>query len=117
MYTKNNKTYSDAFKYLSSTKYSGIGFTMRDSSDTLEEKDIDMDNITHDKEFIKFGILGIKCKDFTHKGIKLAIIESRYSNDDQIAIILNNEEESIKRMQEWRDFAEKVATRLSGAKE
>ena len=114
MYTKNNKTYSDAFKYLSSTKYKGIGFTMTDSSDTLEEKDIDMNSITYDTEFIHFGILGIKCKDFTHKGIKLAVIESRYSNDDQIAIILNNEEESVKRMQEWRDFAEQVAGKLSG---
>jgi hypothetical protein len=113
MYTKNNKTYSDAFKYLSSTKYKGIGFTMTDSPDTLEEKDIDMNNITHDTEFIHFGILGIKCKDFTHKGIKLAVIESRYSNDDQIAIILNNEEESVKRMQEWRDFAEQIAGKLS----
>lgn len=117
MYTKKNKTYSDAFKYLSSTVYKGIGFTMTDSPDTLEEKDVDMTKITHDKEFIYLGIIGIRCTDFTHKGIKLAVVNSRYSNDDQIAIMLNEDEDSLARMQKWRDFADKVAETLLGKSE
>ena len=49
-----------------------------------------------------------------YKGIKAAIIKVKYSNDDQIAIILNREdsqedEARYQEMQRWREFAAGVA--------
>lgn len=50
----------------------------------------------------------------TYAEIKTFIIKLHYSNDDQIAIMLNkdmNEEaaEKYEKMQEWREFASEVA--------
>ena len=52
---------------------------------------------------------------------KTKIIKWRYSNDDQIAILINkddSEEDIIKynRMQEWREYAAKLARKIINLK-
>ena len=46
-------------------------------------------------------------KSYTH--IKTFIIKLHYSNDDQIAIMLNDDEDKMREMQEWREYAASVA--------
>ena len=53
-------------------------------------------------------------KKFDYASIKEHIIKSRYTNDEQLAIILNRDKRAdgnlkYERMQEWRDFAEEIA--------
>lgn len=52
--------------------------------------------------------------------IKTFIIKLHYSNDDQLAIMLNNEidmsgeaTENYRKMQEWREFASEVARKYA----
>ncbi len=50
----------------------------------------------------------------TYEEVKTAIIKTRYSNDDQIAVMLNRERseahaEAYRRMQQWRSFAAMLA--------
>lgn len=48
-------------------------------------------------------------RNMSYAAIKTFIIKLHYSNDDQIAIMLNNNEEKMREMQEWREFASRVA--------
>ena len=48
------------------------------------------------------------------EGVKTSIIKSRYSNDDQLAIMLNKDNDKtaamyFQKMQEWREFASFIA--------
>ena len=116
MFTKRDKIYSDAYKYLRSKDGKMVAFQLPSTVevDNFEEEDIDLDTATHDKEFIRLnGNLLIKCDDFTYSGIKTAVISSRYSNDDQIAVMLNDEQDEVDKMQAWREFAKDIATRLT----
>lgn len=49
----------------------------------------------------------------TYAAIKTMIIKLHYSNDDQIAIMLNNNEEKMMKMQEWREYASLTAKRYA----
>ena len=55
-----------------------------------------------------------------YKGVKSAIVKVKYSNDDQIAIILNREDSQedevrYQEMQRWREFAAEVAKKVVDA--
>lgn len=52
-------------------------------------------------------------RNMSYAAIKTFIIKLHYSNDDQIAIILNNNEEKMREMQEWREFASLIAKKYS----
>lgn len=117
MFIKRDKIYSSAYKYLRSKDGKMVAFQLPSTADVddFEEQDIDLDTVTHDKEFIRLnGNLLIKCNDFTsYSAIKTAVISSRYSNDDQIAIMLNDDKDEIDNMQSWREFAKEVARRFT----
>ena len=49
----------------------------------------------------------------TYVAIKTFVIKLHYSNDDQIAIMLNNDEDKMREMQEWREFASLTAKKYS----
>jgi hypothetical protein len=54
---------------------------------------------------------------WTYSDYKRSIITSRYSNDDQIAIILNKEDSDLdlikyNRMMKWREFASVLANKI-----
>lgn len=52
-------------------------------------------------------------RNMSYAAIKTLIIKLHYSNDDQIAIMLNNNEEKMREMQEWREFASLTAKKYS----
>lgn len=121
MFTKGNTIYADAFKYLKHKERNIIALSIKGSADDYEELPM---NIPLDVEQIG-GMLFWNNRKFANRpeqltkdGVKTSIIHSRYSNDDQIAIMLNkdaNEKDAVyyQKMQEWREFAAKIASIIS----
>ena len=57
----------------------------------------------------------------TGSAVKASVIKSRYSNDEQIAIMLNRERSEkdallYGKMQEWREFAAEIAGKVPESK-
>lgn len=125
MYIDKGYIYSDAGKILVSGNF--IGYSVKaDSSlaDTVTEENVILDDIVLDGDFIRYNngrIIQSYIKDITYGEWKTKIIKWRYSNDDQIAILINkddSEEDIIKynRMQEWREYAAKLARKIINLK-
>ena len=92
MYTDKNIVYSDAGKYL--VYKNKIGFQFPEV-DGIIEKDLNMDDlyIKGNTAYYNGGTLAQNIiKNGTYGDYKSAIIKKRYSNDDQIAIILNKDD-------------------------
>lgn len=107
MYTINNKTYADAGYVLKYQNKVAFSFEGVDQKDVLETK-INLENIQKIGNFVVYGELKdrITCSDYGC--LKKKFINKQFTNDDQIAIILNKEksaEDSIlfDKMQEWRE--------------
>lgn len=116
MYTIKEITYSEAGSILAGKNF--IGFMVSSDRAPFTERILNISNITVDSSNICFDIIrwsnpGIR----TYADAKKFIISKRYSNDDQIAIILNkdNSEEdalAFQKMQEWRDWASILAKKI-----
>ena len=68
-------------------------------------------------EIYAYGICIGQVENDDYDSLKTAIIKSRYTYDDQIAIILNkvdskNDEQKFNKMQAWRRYAAKVARKI-----
>lgn len=50
----------------------------------------------------------------TYKDLKTNLIKKLFSNDDQIAIILNNDSEMMQYMNDWRDWMGGIAHKIIG---
>lgn len=112
MFEKDGVVYSDGYKYLKHKTESVVGFAVPGKAEDFEEADVDMSTLTVDSDTVTLNdMLKIGIGEWSHKAIKLKIIASRYSNDDQIAIMLNGDEVAMQRMQKWREFADEVAQR------
>lgn len=118
MYTDKGYIYSDAGKILVSGNF--VGYNIKaDSSlaDNITEEDIIIGDMIIDGDFIRYNngkIIQAYAKDRSYADWKTKIIKWRYSNDDQIAILINkddSEDDNIKyeRMQAWREYAAKLA--------
>lgn len=116
MYTLKNFTYAEAGKFLQSEK--AKGFWAPTSLGPYTERDINLDNLEVTEQFISFDIFkwanpGIR----SYADAKKYIIQKRYSNDAQIAIMLNKEDSeedalAYVKMQEWREWASTVAHKI-----
>lgn len=121
MYTIKETCYSDAGKILK--RYNGerlvaIGYSFKvDGAYTIQEESIDLSTIERISdssikvltENSSVVMMGNNTKR-TYGDWKTIIIKWRYSNDDQIAIMLNKDEseedlERYNRMQSWREWA------------
>ena len=110
MYEKDGIVYSDGYKYLKHKTERVVGFAVPGKAEDFEEADVDMSTLTVDSDTVTLnGTLKIGISGWNHKSIKRKVIVSRYSNDDQIAIMLNGDEKSMQRMQRWREFADEVS--------
>lgn len=120
MFTKGNILYSEPYKYLKVKDRSifGLMFNLDSySEEDFEEIDIDRPlqiEISKGRVYWQNNLFFIKPTLWTYAGVKTSIIKSRYSDDDQMALILNkdNSEEDTMlytKMQEWREFASEVA--------
>ena len=117
MFTKGNIVYSDAFKYLKHKERNIIALSVKGSADDYEELlmndplDVEVYKgmvFWNNRKFVNYPSI------LTKEGVKTSIIKSRYSNDDQIAIMLNRDDNEdaamyFLKMQEWRRFAAQVA--------
>ena len=115
MFTINNTIYADAGNILIGDNKVGYQFIGKESE--FKEQKIKYDEINIKGSFIKYDngrLLELIPRQPSYGYFKSCIIKKRYSNDDQIAILLNkdsSEEDLLKynKMQEWRDWASILA--------
>ena len=111
MFTINNTIYADAGNILIGDNKVGYQFIGKESE--FKEQKIKYDDINIKGSFIKYDndrLLELIPRQPSYGYFKSCIIKKRYSNDDQIAILLNkdsSEEDLLKynKMQEWRDWS------------
>lgn len=121
MYNTKQYIYPDAGKILKSGNRYGYKFG---SNENVSELDIQIDDMIIDGKYIKYSnglIKEIYNPNESYDQIKARIIKRLFSNDDQIAIILNKEdsEEDLllyNKMQEWRAWAGVVAKKIKNLK-
>ena len=123
MYIKNNKTYAEPYKYLiKEGTIRIIALHLGEVREDFEERDMTLPiQAKIEGPLVKWenGLFAALPESMTYEAIKAKIIKSRYSNDDQIAILLNKskgqeEELEYQRMQRWRDMASDVAKSALG---
>lgn len=122
MYKNRNKVYADAGKILKGS--SRIGYSLEGDLSEFTELDITLDDMVIEGNFIKFSnglLLQRYYPKATYEELKTREIHKLFSNDDQIAIILNkdNSEEDamvFQKMQEWRDWSGQVAKKILSLK-
>lgn len=121
MFQKGNKVYAEIGKYLRHKTHRIIGLTVLGSTEDYEEHSLNnpLDIIVENGN-IYFNNKMFLCtpEKMNYASIKTKLIKSRYSNDDQIALILNHqnsEEDEIayNRMQEWRNWAGELAKKVT----
>lgn len=120
MFTKGDKIYSDPGFYLAHKTKPIYALVMRGDESEYEERKLNTPldiEVIGDMIFYQNKSFACCAKEKTHSAIKATLIKSRYSNDDQIALMLNkdNSEEDAqlyKKMQDWRDWADAFATRV-----
>lgn len=117
MYIKNNVVYADAGNILVSSN--AIGYSLMADIANIQEQQINLQDMELEGEFLKYsdGLIVQGYKNLDYAGWKDYIIKWRYTIDDQIAIILNKDENAEKlleynRMQEWRDWAGTLANKI-----
>lgn len=115
MFTHNDSIYADAGKVLVSKNRTGYKLPLGTSP--VEEKDIDTSTLSIKGCLIVGDIQILNHPTFTFDQWKAHIVKWRYSNDDQIAIMLNKDsspEDTLyyNKMQEWREWASTLAHAL-----
>lgn len=120
MFTKGDMVYADAYKYLRHKNKNIIALSFKGSADEFEEVEMTLPvEVKKEGNMLfwegrKFAVIPEKME---YASIKERIIKNRYSNDDQIAIMLNrerSEEDNVlyQKMQEWREFAAEIAKKV-----
>ena len=119
MYKKRNVVYADAYKYLVHKSKGIIAFAQSGDESEFEEKEFPTSIKIIDEGSGFYSIQGVpKVKFYFSKSdyatVKTEMIKKQYSNDDQIAIMLNvqsSEEDKMyyDKMQEWREFSGHIA--------
>ena len=117
MFVKGEKIFADRGCYLKHKQLPIMGLTINGNPDEFEEV-VMLDGLNAEVEDGKVFIYDRKFvvlpDSISYTDIKKRVIKSRYTEDDQIAIILNkdlSEEDAMyfQKMQEWREFAAEVA--------
>ena len=115
MLIKNNIIFSEAGKYLSAQNF--LGFKVLDS-DASKYTEKDFDEPTISGQFLIMGeIRTLLPEIINYENLKKKFIEWHYSNDNQIAIILNkdsSDEDKVcyDKMQEWRNWSGDLAKKV-----
>ena len=115
MFIKNNIIFSEAGKYLSAQNF--LGFKVLDS-DASKYTEKDFDEPTISGQFLIMGeIRTLLPEIINYENLKKKFIEWHYSNDNQLAIILNkdnSDEDKVcyDKMQEWRNWSGDLAKKV-----
>ena len=119
MYKKGNVVYADAGYHLK--RGGSIAYFFEDNGQEIQEVKTDIEDMHATDSIIlwsKNKIAQKIIKNGDYGDYKKAIIQKKYSNDDQIAIMLNKDsgsEEDLfayQKMQEWREWASTVAKKI-----
>lgn len=113
MFTKGKKVFCEKGKYLTSKDKRKYGFVLQGNIEDYEELELnDPLDIKISGNIILFQNNKLAClpESMDYVGIKTKLIKMKYSNDDQIAIILNKDNDSddnvlYNKMQEWREWS------------
>ena len=119
MYKIGNKTYADAGYHLK--RGASIAYFFEDNEQEIQEVKTGIEDMHATDSIIlwsKNKIAQRIIKNGNYGDYKKAIVQKKYSNDDQIAIMLNKDsglEEDLfayQKMQEWREWASTVAKKI-----
>lgn len=119
MYKIGNYNFADAGYYLK--RGSSIAYFFEDNEEEIQEIEATVNDMHRVGSIILWSedkLAQRVFKNGTYADYKKAIIQKKYSNDDQIAIMLNKDsgEEidllAYQKMQEWRDWASIVAKKI-----
>lgn len=122
MYKVGNWVFADAGHHLK--RDNGIAYFFEDNKETIEEIPTTIDDMHRVSDIILWANNKIAqpiIPNGAYGDYKKAIVQKKYSNDDQIAIILNKDsgEEAdtiaYNKMQEWREWASTVAKKIMEA--
>ena len=97
MFTKGEKVFCEKGKYLTSKDKRKYGFVLQGNIEDYEELELnDPLDIKISGNIILFQNNKLAClpESMDYVGIKTKLIKMKYSNDDQIAIILNKDNDS-----------------------
>ena len=117
MFQYKNIVYADPGKYLIGNHK--VGYQFPGELSEFEEKDVDM-KVTKkgDRYIYNNGLFGVRiAKEISYGDLKSMLIKIRYSNDDQIAIIINKDDSKednsrFQQMQEWRLWCSSLAKEI-----
>ena len=119
MYKIGNKTYADAGYHLK--RGGSVAYFFEDNGQEIQEVKTDLEDMHATDSIILWSANKIAqkiIKNGDYGDYKKAIVQKKYSNDDQIAIMLNKDrglEEYLfayQKMQEWREWASTVAKKI-----
>ena len=119
MYTIGNWIFTDAGCYLK--RGSSIAYFFEDNGEEIQEKTATIDDMKRVGNLLLWsdGCLAQRViPNGVYADYKKAIIQKKYNNDDQIAIMLNKDsgEEvdlmAYRKMQEWREWSSLVARKI-----
>ena len=109
MYQIKNKIYADAGCVLKYNNKVAFSFEDVDMKDVLETK-INLENMKKRGNFVVYDGLKDRITSLDYGRLKSKFINKQFTNDDQIAIILNKDDSEpdklmYQKMMEWREFA------------
>jgi hypothetical protein len=122
MYKVRNKVYAEAGSILIGKNKRGYSF-LGEVSD-FSEKAIRLDDMKVDGQFLVYSdglIRELYDPSATYEQLKTKYVKRLFSNDDQIAIMLNKDKsaadaELFDKMQEWRDWCGVLAKKVASLK-
>lgn len=117
MYIDRDIVYADANKYLVCNNKVGFELPI---DENIIEKTLNINDLFIDGKFARYNngeFIQKLNPSWKYGDYKRDIIKKRYSNDDQIAIMLNKDDSSkdiirYKKMMEWRVFASNLANKI-----
>lgn len=111
MYKIRNIVYSEPGYILVGKNRKGYQFEGDVSEFT--EHEISLDDMQVNGEFVTYdGIIQYIGNNPDYRKLKGDMVKRRYTNDDQIAIMLNGDTDAMQKMQAWRDWSTRVATKI-----
>ena len=124
MFTKGNIVYADAYKYLCHKTKKVVALSVQGDGADYEELPMNSPlDVETDGRMIFWNNrrFAVRPGKLTGSAVKASVIKSRYSNDEQIAIMLNRERSEkdallYGKMQEWREFAAEIAGKVPESK-
>lgn len=118
MFVKGNLVYANAGKYLTLDGVAGYVFLKSEHTPLEREVDISDLNVEGDTASWNKRMFSLRAiTEYSFSYLKTRLIHLRYSNDEQIALLLNkddSEEDALlyQQMQQWRRYASKVAHQI-----